>query len=211
MKKGKFIVLDGGEGSGKSTQMALLREKYTDALFTREPGGTDFAEQGPRYLMLKSPWAAELNGYEHLTQVFSGRSHHVRKVIAPALERGTNVFSDRFDSSSWALQIFGMENPQLMDLFFELRKSIEPKVTPDLYIILDISPEESIRRTTQRANLSGETNHFDEQKIDFHRRVRESHKEFKKRFPEQVKIIDASTSKEEVWKSIQDVLKPILG
>ncbi len=210
MKKGKFIVIDGGEGSGKSTQLQFLKEKYPKALFTREPGGTDFAEQGPRYLMLKSPWAADLNGYEHMTQVFSGRSHHVRKVIAPALEQGIHVISDRFDSSSWALQIFGMECPHLMNLFFELRNAIEPKITPDLYIILDIPPEESVRRTTMRANLFGESNHFDERKIDFHRRVRKSHAEFAKLFPDKVKMIDANKSKEEVWKSVQKILDPIL-
>jgi dTMP kinase len=208
--KGKFIVIAGCEGSGKTTQIAFLKAKYPNAIFTREPGGTDFAENGPRYLMLKSPYAKDLNGYEHITQVFSGRSHHVRTLIAPALAENKIVFSDRFDCCSFAIQIYGMENTNLLGLFDSLRSSIEPQIVPDLYIILDVSPEESMRRTALRAQAKGDSNHFDERMHDFHARVRDGYKRFAARFPERVKIVDAHPSAETVWSSIEGLLKPLI-
>ncbi len=209
MKKGKFIVIDGGEGSGKSTQLQFLKEKYPKALFTREPGGSEYGEE-IRNLMLKSPLAKEASAETQFGLIWANRADHIARKVRPALDNGVNVISDRFDSSTFAYQIYGQEGTELKDLFFEIRKIFIKECVPDLYVFFDISPEESIKRTTMRANLFGESNHFDERKIEFHRRVREGYAEFAKIFPKNVRIIDASGSKEEVWKSFQKILDPIL-
>ncbi len=209
MKKGKFIVIDGGEGSGKSTQLQFLKEKYPKALFTREPGGSPYAEE-IRAVILKSQFAVQADAFTHLCLFFAARQDHMRNTVVPALRSGKTVISDRGDCSSFVYQLYGLEGIHLKDLFFSLRKQALGEFAPDLYVFFDISPEESIRRTTMRANLFGESNHFDERKIEFHRRVREGYLEFAKLFPDKVKIIDASGSKEEVWKSFQKILDQIL-
>ncbi|MBX4209181.1 dTMP kinase [Candidatus Parcubacteria bacterium] len=211
MKRGKFIVIEGCEGSGKSTVIERLKEKYPDALFTREIGGTEFAEKGPRYLVLTSPFSKDLNGYEQVTQAFSGRSHHLRKVVEPALTEGRNVFCDRFDASSWAYQIFGMECHHLFGLFDSLRASLVPQIVPDLYIILDISPEEGMKRVAARKAETGVTNYFDERGADLHARVRDGYRRFAEKNADRVKVIDAHPSKEAVWESVEKVLDPLFG
>ncbi len=210
MKKGKLIVIDGGEGSGKSTQIQFLKEKYPLALFTREPGGSEYGEE-IRNLMLKSPLAKDASAETQFGLIWANRADHVEKKIRPALEKGINVISDRFDSCTFAYQIYGQEGTDLKDLFFEIRKTFLKGCVPDLYVFFDISPEESLKRTTVRANLFGESNHFDERKVEFHARVREGYAEFARLFPKNTKIINAHGSKEEVRKSLQKVLDPILG
>jgi dTMP kinase len=210
MKRGKFIVIEGGEGSGKTTQIANLKALFSDTLFTREIGGTEFAEKGPRYLVLTSPYAKDLNGYEQITQAFSGRSHHIRTVIAPAVKKGTNVFCDRFDSSSFAIQIYGMECEHLLPLFDELRKAILPNVMPDLYIILDVSPEVSKKRAALRAAQKGDSNHMDEKDEAFYARVRDGYHRFAKKFAKQCVMIDATPSKEEVWQEVKKAVEAVL-
>jgi dTMP kinase len=211
MKKGKFIVIEGCEGTGKTTQIAFLKERYPDALFTREPGGTEYAEKGPRHLVLTSPYSRDLNGYEQMTQVFSGRSHHVRTVIEPALREGRDVFCDRFDASSFAYQIFGMET-KLFGLFESLKLSIDPLIFPDKYIILDVSPEVGMARAADRENKKkGTSNHFDERGHEFHARVRAGYLRFIELNQSRCKLIDATGSKEEVWDSLQKFLKEVLN
>ncbi len=206
MKTGKFIVIEGCEGAGKTTQIENLRKKYPLAVFAREIGGTEYAEKGPRYLVLTSPYSKDLNGYEQITQAFSGRSHHVRKVIVPALEEGKHVICDRFDGSSFAYQVHGMECIHLTHLFDSLKNSIVPLRHPDLYIILDVTPEVGMARTKKRAEDKGESNHFDTRGPEFHARVRNGYHEFAKKYPQSCKTIDATGTKEEVWQKIQEIV-----
>ncbi len=210
MKKGKFIVFEGCEGAGKTTQIDNLKKKYPDALFVREIGGTDFAEKGPRYLVLTSPYSKDLNGYEQITQAFSGRSHHVRKVIEPALKEGRIVICDRFDASSFAYQIYGMECHHLFDLFASLKASIVPLIAVDMYIILDVPPEIGMQRTKKRAEDKGESNYFDTRGPEFHARVRNGYQEFAKLNPSRSMTIDATGSKDEVWELVQNAISKAL-
>ncbi len=209
--KPQFIVIAGCEGGGKTTVIERIKAKYPDMLYTREPGGTEFAEKGPRYLVLSSPWSPDLNGYEQITQAFSGRSHHVRNVIAPALVSGKSVISDRFDCCSFAYQIFGMgkdnqPNETLFGLFEQLRLSIVPMTLPDLYIILDVSPEIGMQRTRERAAGKGENNYFDKRGAEFHARVRKGYERFAQLNSTRVKFVDAHQSRDKVWESIDKIL-----
>lgn len=206
MKRGKFIVIDGGEGSGKGTQIEYLKSLYPDALFTREPGGSEYGEE-IRNLMLKSPLAKDASAETQFALVWGGRADHIWKKINPALERGQNVFSDRFDSSTFAYQLYGQEGNDLKDLFFPIREKFLKHCTPDAYIFLEVTPLEGARRVASR---KGEINHFDERKIEFHNRVRQGYKEFEKAFPGIVRTIDANPAVEIVKENLLRVIKEIL-
>jgi dTMP kinase len=209
MSRGKFIVIDGGEGAGKGTQIQRLKELYPDILFTREPGGSEYAEE-IRHVMLKSPLAKDASAETQFALVWGGRADHIWRKVNPALEKGIHVISDRFDSSTFAYQIYGQEGSDLKDLFFMIREKFLKHCVPDLYIVFDISPEESLRRTRERANLFGESNHFDEREVNFHERVRSGYRAFAKLFPERVKVVDANKSKEEVFKALLEIVGPLL-
>ncbi len=201
MKKGKFIVIDGGEGCGKSSQMKLLQEKYTGQrfIFTREPGGAPFAEK-IRSLIL-SPEAKGASGETQFGLFWAARADHMNALVKPSLLAGKNVISDRFDSSSYAYQVFGQEAKHLKKLFLEMRKVYLGKFVPDLYIFLDVKPEVGLARVASR---KGEINHFDEQKLDFHKRIRKGYLDFVKKFPH--KIIDANKSFDEVAADLEKAI-----
>lgn len=205
-KKGLFIVLEGCEGAGKTTQVKNLREKYPDAVFFREPGGTEFAEE-MRNLVLTSKHCKDLSAYEQMNLVCAGRSNNIRNIIGPALDAGKLLFADRYDSSTFAYQIFGMDDKSLFELFGVQRLSMGPlSCLPDLYVILDISPEEGMKRVASRREAEGKSNHFDDRGPEFHARVRAGYHRFAELYPGKVKIVDAHPSKEEVWESVQEAV-----
>jgi len=112
MKKGTFIVIEGGEGCGKSTLLEYLREEALKVLwreekvaFTREPGGSPFAEE-IRLLMLGS-LSKQANGLTQFGLAWASRADHIKNLIRPHLENGIHVISDRFDSSTYAYQVHG--------------------------------------------------------------------------------------------------------
>jgi len=210
MKKGKFIVIDGGEGSGKGTQIQFLKEKYPNLVFTREPGGSPYGEE-IRNIILKSPNAKQADALTHLCLFFAARQDHMRNTIIPALKSGKNVISDRGDSSSFVYQLYGLGGKHLKDLFLSLRKECLGEFVPDLYVVLDVEPKEGMRRVAERYKAKGDFNHFDDRGIDFHKRIQEGYFEFAKIFPKCVKIIDANKSievvRENLTRIIEDVLK----
>lgn len=203
MIRGKLIVIDGGEGSGKSTLMKFLPEIFNEQKFlaTREPGGSPFAEE-IRTLMLSRPESKNASPETQFGLVWGARHDHVTKKILPALTSGTHVISDRFDSSTYAYQIFGQEAPHLEKLFWEIRKIYLRDVTPDLYIFLDVDPATGLKRVASRHK---ETDHFDQRKLDFHTRIRQGYLEFMKKVPSV--IIDSNGTIEEAKKKFFEVLR----
>jgi dTMP kinase len=157
--------------------------------------------------MLNSPLSKDASAETQFGLIWAGRADHVWKKINPALEKGINVVSDRFDSSTYAYQIFGQEGNDLEELFFLIRKKFLKNCTPDLYIFLEVTPEEGVRRVAKR---KGEVNHFDERKIEFHNRVRDGYKKFAGLFPDQVKIVDANPTFEIVRENVVRILKDVL-
>lgn len=178
-KTGKFIVIDGADGCGKTSIISYLKTAYPDNfLFTREPGGTSFADK-IRELML-SPEAKVASGLTQFGLIWAARADHLEKKIKPALESGINVISDRFDSSTYAFQIYGQETLKLSDLFMQVRETYLGETKPDLYIVLDVNPHISVARTSQRR---GDKNHFDERDVAFHRRIRNAYRNLPPEFP----------------------------
>jgi dTMP kinase len=164
--RGAFISFEGGEGAGKTTQIKLLAERLKalerDVIVTREPGGTPGAE-AIRELILNS------NGFNFSSMTetllfFAARRDHIEKVILPAQLRGAIVLCDRFVDSTYAYQsALGNVEPHVIQ---ELASLVLGKLKPDLTFILDIEPEQGLKRAALRRG-TGATD-----RLEFHTRIR---------------------------------------
>jgi dTMP kinase len=203
MKKGLFIVVDSGEGAGKSCQLNRALETYGDSLvLTREPGGSLYAEE-IRQLILKSPNAGQADAKTLFALFWAARADHMKNTILPALEAGKTVITDRFDSSTFAYQIIAQGATELKDFFWQMRDFYLGDLKPDLYIYFDIDPVIGLTRKNKQGGE--ELNHFEARKIDFHNRLRDGFKEFITHVPHVV--IDASQPIDKVWADFQAVLQ----
>ena len=206
IKKGLFIVLDGGEGSGKTTLLKRAVEYFKDELVTtREPGGALYAEE-IRNLILHSPNAKEADARTMFALFWAARADHMAKTIIPALDSGKIVISDRFDSSTYAYQIVAQGAREQQELFWTMRAHYLGEYKPDIYVYLDLDPKVGIERKNQQKNEK--QNHFDKRNLQFHEALRRGYKEFFANKNHKVKsvIIDASKSKDEVWQDFMGVI-----
>jgi dTMP kinase len=207
MKKGLFIVVDSGEGAGKTSQLIRAKEVFGDSLvLTREPGGSLYAEE-IRNIILKSPNAGQADAKTLFALFWAARADHMKNTIIPALEAGKTVISDRFDSSTFAYQIIAQDAKELKDFFWQMRDFYLGDLKPDIYIYFDIDPVIGLARKNGQG--AEETNHFEARKIDFHNRLREGFKEFLTHVPHA--IIDASQSIDKVWEDFKKLLEKSLG
>ena len=200
MRRGRLVVLEGWEGSGKTTILNRLRDiaDPDKMILTREPGGSEMAEQIRNLIFSEGGKSLSPDAQFHL--FWAARADHIDKKILPALSQGVDVVSDRFDASTFAYQIFGEEHHRLKNSFrFNREEMFAGRIVPT-YIYLDIDPEVGLLR--RRGAKDG--NHFDEKNIEFHRRVRQGYREFIQ-FARVVEI-DASGSAEEVWNAFYEKL-----
>lgn len=203
---GKFIVLDGGEGAGKGSVSNELRRVLSPdtTIFTREPGGSFFAEKIRKLIL--SDDAESVDALTHFCLFWASRAEHIRVTINPALKSGKNVICDRYDVSTYAYQICGQENHDLEYLFSVMRQHYSKLAIPDLYLYLDIDPENGLARTKNR----DENNHFDGRELPFHRLVRQGYFEFFKNFECNSKIIDAEQPLSVVVEEAKDAILALL-
>lgn len=205
MRKGKFIVLEGSEGAGKTSQLKKIAEYFgDDVVITREPGGTPFAEE-IREVMLNSEHAGQADAKTHFALIWASRADHLKNKIIPALAEGKTVISDRFDSSTYAYQIFGQEAEHLKDDFHKFREFFVGDCTPDLYIYMDVDVETGLSR--KQVNQKDELNHFDNRKMDFFDRMKRGYVEFMEIVPSVV--IDASPDFDTVTKSLIEAIESV--
>lgn len=207
-KQGKFIVIDGMDGSGKGTQIRMLQErlKGEQVIFTREPGGTPKAEE-IREMILKKDGASS-NPTCDFFLFFAARGSHVEDLIAPSRALGKHVICDRYDSSTFAFQIRGEnQDAHLEQLFTQVRTTLPKRYVPDLYLILDLPAEVAYER--RKNDMTQEKSKFDLKPIEYHRRVRLGFQEFATRFGS-VQFIDANQSPEEMHKAIFAIISPML-
>lgn len=193
---GMFISLEGGDGAGKSTAIALLEKRVTEqglaVLVTREPGGVDIAEQIREVILNREN--TKMDGRtEALLYAAARRQHLVEKVI-PALEQGKIVLCDRFIDSSLAYQ--GVARGLPTDEIFAINQFAIQDRMPDLTFYLDVSPEVGLARI--EANSSREKNRLDLEKVSFHTRVREGYELLITKFPERIVRINADQPIEQV-------------
>lgn len=185
---GRLITFEGGEGSGKSTQLSLLAKALArEPVVTREPGGTPLAEKLRATLL--SGAIAPLGSDAEAIAFAAARADHVDRVIAPALERGEIVLCDRYVDSSRAYQ---RNVGQLMN---PLQRLAVGAARPDLTLIYDLPPEEGIARVRAR---DGVLDRFEASALDELRERRAVFLEIARFEPERCAVIDASGSIDEV-------------
>jgi dTMP kinase len=209
MPKGRFITLEGGEGAGKSTQARLLaehlRQMGLDVVETREPGGAPLAER-IRQLVLSSD--VKSLGPEAETLLFyAARERHIAETIAPAIEAGRWVISDRFSDSTRAYQ--GGGERVAGALLDRLERLVVAAAKPDLTIVLDLPPEIGLARA--RARRDG-ADRFEGEDLEFHHRLRNAFVEIARREPERCVLVDASGPREStadrIWAAVSSRLAP---
>ncbi|MGN1090987.1 MAG: dTMP kinase [Alphaproteobacteria bacterium] len=197
----KFITLEGGEGSGKSTQIRMLADYLTqkgiDFIKTREPGGSDDAEEIRNVILSgsKDKWDSVSE-----TLLFSAaRRNHLTKLIFPALKEGKWVICDRFADSTMAYQGYGRADGLLQKKDIEaVYHLVAGDFKPDLTFILDIDPKDGLKRALAR----GENNRMEDMDLSFHENLRNAFLDIAKQEPERCVIIDASKTPNEVHKQI---------
>lgn len=207
-KRGKFIVFEGGEGSGKDTQIARLKELYStrsDIVFTREPGGTNIGEQIRGILMSRDTHNMDVQA--EMLLFLAARAQLIGEVIAPALQAGKHVICNRFGLSTIAYQIYGRERQQLQEPLGYLNSFVVGEHIPDATIFLDLDPRVGIARTQNRA---GQATRFDAEEMAFHERVREGYKKHLGEFGTPY-VIDADRPVEVVWADVQKAVQSILS
>ena len=186
--KPRFITLEGGEGVGKTTNLAFIEDYLTtrgvDLLRTREPGGTPLGER-IRGLLLDSDG---MNSSAELLLVFASRAQHLDEVIRPALAAGRWVLCDRFTDASYAYQ-GGGRNLDLSVIGF-LEQWVQAGLQPDLTLLLDTSIEVGMSRVRDR----GATDRFESEHLGFFEKVRAAYLYRADKYPDRIKRIDASGS-----------------
>ena len=200
MAVGRFITLEGGEGAGKSTQVAALaealRERGHEVVTTREPGGSDGAEE-IRRLLVTGP----TDRWDPLSEVlllYAARRDHWRHVIAPALARGAWVISDRFADSTMAYQGYGLGLAR--EIIRRIHRVTLEGVAPDLTLVLDLPVltgiERSLRRLEQTVGIAEDR--YEQMDIDFHKRMRAGFLEIAAGDPRRCQVIDANCASADV-------------
>jgi dTMP kinase len=210
MQKGLFITLEGGEGAGKSTQLAFVQEMLQERLgaagktlhVTREPGGTKLSEQ-IRELLLDYRQTA-MDSDTELLLMFAARAQHLAQLIRPALEAGEWVLCDRFTDATYAYQGGGRGID--MARIAALEDWVQGSLRPDLTLLLDLPVDVGMARAGQR----GELDRFEREKVDFFEKVRQTYRDRAKDEPERFRIIDAAQGIEQVQQQITTVLTPFL-
>lgn len=203
MKRGSFIVIDGLGGSGKSTQIELLAKRLGKrSVVTHEPGGTKRAEN--IRALLKSAHTQNPDPLADFFLFWAARAEHVNEKIKPALGRGKVVICDRFDSSTFAMQVRGDKQKSLEKLFWECRGHTLKGAEPDVYIILDAHHGLAKERRTGRG---GEEDRFDERESAYQKRVRAGYAEFVRRIGRKAHILDAKGTPEEIHERIWHIVE----
>ena len=202
---GVFITFEGGEGTGKSTQLKLLAETLRSrgiaTVQTREPGGTPEAEILRSLLVNGDPgrWTAEAEALLN----YAARSSHLRQVIRPALAEGKAVLCDRFSDSTRAYQ--GYAGSCDLSLLDALEAAIVGATKPDLTLIFDIDPAAGLARARSRGDDSEDR--YERKGLEFHQKLRHGFLKIAKMEPERCRVIDASGSIEDVKVVVEEAVE----
>ena len=206
MAAGKFITFEGGEGAGKSTQAEMLRKNLAamgvQSLVTREPGGSPRAEAIRGVLL--SGKAKRFGPMGETLLFYVARDSHLELTIRPALARGTWVLCDRFYDSTRAYQ--GAAGGVSIAAMNALERVVVGATKPDLTLILDLPPEEGLKRVTARASADGlAKDRFESMSLIFHQNLRQEFLEIAEAEPWRCAVIDASRALDKVAEDVWSV------
>ncbi len=186
--KGLFITVEGGEGAGKSTNMAYLQSRLStlgvDVLVTREPGGTPLGEE-IRQLLLQ-PREDAMTPAAELLLIFAARAQHLAQVIEPALAAGRWVLCDRFTDATYAYQGGGRQLP--LQMIETLEQLVQQERRPDYTILLDTPVEVGMARAENR----GARDRIEQEQLDFFQRVRATYLGLAEDNPRRYRRVDAT-------------------
>ena len=204
MKNGLFISIEGPDGSGKSTQIEVLRKYFEkqgiDVLLTREPGGTPISEKIREIILDKNNM--EMDDMTEALLYAASRAQHVAEVIKPALAAGKIVICDRFIDSSIAYQGYGRE---LGDCVRVINEYAVRGCIPDMTFLMKMDPKAGKERISE-----SEQDRLEQEKLDFHRRVFDGYIEMEERF-DRIIGIDAERSIDEISADIISHIERIIG
>lgn len=199
---GRFLVVEGIDGSGKSTQLPRigdwLRRNGVETLVTREPGGTPLGES-LRALLLDVRFAG-MSSWAELLVMFAARAEHIEKRIAPALADGVWVLCQRFTDATFAYQGGGRDIDPARIAALEV--AVQGDVRPDLVIVLDVPVEVGLRRAAGR----GAADRFEDENVEFFRRVREVYLDRARENPERYAVVDACADENAVTERVIRVI-----
>lgn len=215
-KKGIFITFEGGEGSGKTTQVNKLAQVLTAAghkvITTREPGGTPEGEKIRDLLVQRD--GGDWTAISECLLLFAARAMHVEKVIKPALEKGKIVISDRFTDSTRAYQGYGHDFP--LETIEKLNTMVLGDFKPDITFILDIETKKGLARSNRRMaaealHLNQTEDRFENMDVGFHERLRQGFLTIAKNEKNRCHIIDASLSPDDIGTEIKNIALKKIG
>jgi len=199
----RFITFEGGEGSGKSTQIKILRNnlsKNQKVVITREPGGTKEAEL-IRKLLVKGK-SSKWSGVTEVLLNFTARKDHVDKIIVPNLKKGKWVLCDRFTDSTIVYQGYGRDINK--SLIKNLNKFLINNLNPQLTFLLDIDPKVGLRRSKKRSNNELR---YENMPLSYHKKIRKAYLDIASKNKNRIKIIDASLDKNVISEIIWSFIK----
>lgn len=201
---GKFITFEGSEGSGKSTQAALLldylKSKHKPVMLLREPGGVKISED-IRKLLLDVANTGMGNECETLLYM-AARAQMVKEVLLPQLAASQIVLCDRFLDSTIAYQGYG--NGVDVAVIEQLGAFVNRGLTPDLTILFDIEPQQGLSRTNIKKDR------IELRSLEYHNRVREGYLALSRRYPARIKVIKVDAPKEEIFKRVKSYIDALL-
>jgi dTMP kinase len=197
-ERGLFITIEGGEGVGKSTNLALLNtflsENGVDVVLTREPGGTQLGEE-IRELLLEIR-QEPVDAITELLLIFAARAQHIRELIEPTLAAGKWILCDRFTDATYAYQCGG--RGVRWETVRQLEELVQGELRPDYTLLLDVPVPVGINRAKNRGNLD----RFEQESLAFFERVRGIYLERAEQNSGRYRLIDASLTLDEVHRKI---------
>ena len=206
MTRGRFITLEGGEGVGKTTNLAFIKDYLQrhniPVVVTREPGGTVLAEKIRHLLLDKNSEA--ISEQAELLLIFAARAQHIKHVIEPALAQGEWVLSDRFTDATYAYQ-GGGRNMRISTIEW-LENLVQGNLRPDLTVLLDAPVEVGMERARER----GAFDRFESEKISFFEHVRRAYLLQVELHPERIKLKKANQPLVDVQRAIVEVIRVLL-
>ena len=207
----KFVTFEGGEGSGKSTIVGLVSEKLSEIfpelpiLKTREPGGTETAEQVRSVIMTHDTDA--------ITEAYlfaAARAAHLREKVIPFLKTGGLVLCDRYIDSNLVYQgiVRGIPCEKIFRINEEAIIEDDMRVMPGITFFLDVKPEVGLARINKAGRT---TNRFDNKEIEFHHQVYDGYKKLTEMYPERFVVVDANRKPDEIVRDVVALITEKIG